>query len=94
MKLSRILPMLLLVATVALLASGCSQEVRVGAVVSRSGPAAVYGMPVSNGLDLALEEINADGGFMGKPLVLIYRDDETRPDVGEAVTLDLIERES
>jgi branched-chain amino acid transport system substrate-binding protein len=85
--------MLSLAATVAMLAPGCSQEVRVGAVVSRSGPAAVYGIPVSKGLDLALEEINAAGGFQGKPLVLIYRDDETRPEVGETVTLDLIQNE-
>ena len=94
MKRSRFLPVLALAATVALVAPGCSQEVKVGAVISRSGPAAVYGIPVTKGLDLALKEINAGGGFKGKPLVLIYRDDQTRTEVGEEVTHDLIDNQN
>jgi branched-chain amino acid transport system substrate-binding protein len=73
--------------------AGCSSEVKVGAIVTETGPASAYGMPVRKGLDLALEQINADGGFNGKPLVLVYRDDKTLPEVGEEVARELIEVE-
>jgi len=84
-----------LLATAALLLSavGCSTEVKVGAVLSETGSAAVYGDPVRMGLDLALDEINARGGFKGKPLVLLYRDDQTSIEVGEKVTRELIDTE-
>jgi len=41
--------------------------------------------PYKNGLELALEEINAKGGVMGKKLELISRDDQGKP--GEAVKI-------
>ena len=72
-----------LVLTVGLLA-GCSSEVKIGAIVSRTGGTSPYGQSVAKGLDLALEEINAAGGVLGGPLTLIYRDDESRPDAGVA----------
>lgn len=70
--------------------AGCSKTVPVGAVISESGAVAVYGEKVHKGLDLALEEINAEGGFKGKPLELVYRDDATHPEVGKQVTEELI----
>lgn len=41
--------------------------------------------PYKKGLDLAVSEINADGGVLGKPLEIIYRDDQGKP--GEAVKI-------
>jgi branched-chain amino acid transport system substrate-binding protein len=76
---------------VGLLLAGCSNEIQIGAVVSKTGVADVYGERVQNGLDLALEEINAAGGVAGKTLTLVYRDDESDPKIGTMVTEDLIE---
>lgn len=73
--------------------AGCASDVKVGAIVTETGPASAYGMPVRKGLDLAVEQINAEGGFHGKPLILIYRDDKTLPEVGEEVARELIEAE-
>ena len=84
--------MVCLVLTAGLLA-GCSSEVKIGAIVSRTGGTSPYGQEVAKGLDLALEEINAAGGVLGNPLILIYRDDESSPAAGVAVAEDLIQNE-
>jgi branched-chain amino acid transport system substrate-binding protein len=71
--------------------AGCSKSVPVGAIISETGAAASYGGKVKKGLDLALEEINAAGGFNGKALELIYRDDGTNQEVGRQVAQELID---
>ena len=71
---------------------GCSSEVTIGAVVSAEGPAAIYGEKVRNGLDLALDEINAET-INGKTVRLVYRDDKSQPDVGAAAAQELIDQE-
>jgi len=75
------------------LAAGCSSEIKIGAIVSETGAVATYGVSVKNGLDLALEEINAAGGYRGSPITLLYRDDATMPEIGEQVVLELIDQE-
>ena len=47
--------------------------------------AAAFSVPYKQGLDLALEEINAKGGVMGKQIEVISRDDQAKP--GEAVKI-------
>jgi len=46
---------------------------------------AAFTTPYKNGLELALGEVNAAGGVLGKPLEFIYRDDQGKP--GEAVKI-------
>ena len=46
---------------------------------------AAFAGPYKNGIELALEEINAAGGVLGKPLEFIFRDDQGKP--GEAVKI-------
>jgi branched-chain amino acid transport system substrate-binding protein len=75
------------------LLSGCSEEIKIGAVISESGAVESYGERVRNGMDLALEEINAEGGFKGNPFHLIYKDDGTNTNVGRQVTQELIEQD-
>lgn len=54
---------------------------------------AAFAIPYRKGMDLALEQINAKGGVLGKPLAVIYRDDQGKP--GEAVKIaeELMSRE-
>jgi branched-chain amino acid transport system substrate-binding protein len=78
---------------VAWLATGCSSEVKIGAVISDTGAVAPYGHQVTRGIDLALEQVNAAGGFQGGPIQVIYRDDATNPEKGREAVLDLIENE-
>jgi branched-chain amino acid transport system substrate-binding protein len=75
-------------------AVGCAtDELKIGAIVSETGPLAPYGEPVRRGLDLALEQINAAGGFRGRPLQLLYRDDASQPEAGAAAARELIEEQ-
>jgi branched-chain amino acid transport system substrate-binding protein len=83
----------LLPAVVGIGLAACSKTVPIGAIISETGAAASYGGKVRKGLDLALEEINAVGGFQGKTLELIYRDDATNPEVGRQVARSLVEEQ-
>jgi len=78
---------------VACLAAGCSSEVKIGAVISQTGAVAPYGHQVTRGIDLALEQVNAEGGFKGAPIQVIYRDDATNSEKGREAILDLIDNE-
>lgn len=72
---------------------GCApSEIPVGAVISESGAASVYGDDVKRGLELALTEINDAGGLDGTPITLTFRDDETNPDKGVQVVHELIDQ--
>ena len=53
--------------------------VRVGVVGPFTGPSADFGVPMLNGIKLAVDEINAVGGYLGRPLELIVKDDMADP---------------
>ena len=75
-----------------LMTAGCSKDVQIGAVVSESGGVAAYGEKVKKGLELALEEVNTEGGLnSGGKILLSYKDDATIPERGKQVTEELIE---
>ena len=57
-----------------------SDSIKIGGIFPLSGNVSVYGVECKNGIDLAIEEINAAGGVNGKKLVLISEDDEGNPD--------------
>ena len=48
-----------------------TNEIKIGGIFPLSGAVAVYGVECKNGIDLAIEEINAAGGINGKNVVLI-----------------------
>lgn len=52
------------------------KPILVGAIAPTTGPVSVYGVSVTNGIKLAVEEINAAGGVLGRPLEVSYMDDK------------------
>ncbi len=52
-------------------------QVKVGVVNSLSGNFAAFGSRYNTGMQVALEEINANGGINGQPLELIIQDDRS-----------------
>ncbi|MDR1072565.1 MAG: ABC transporter substrate-binding protein [Treponema sp.] len=68
----------------AALAGGCKAKdvdvIAIGGIFPLSGQMAVYGVECKNGIELAIEEINAQGGINGKKIVLISEDDEGNPE--------------
>jgi len=66
----------LLLTTVCLPALAETAPIKVGAISPNTGDLAAYGEAVSNGIDLAVAEINAAGGVLGRPLEIIHMDDK------------------
>lgn len=55
------------------------EPIRIGAVYSLSGWGAVGGSAELHGAQLAVEEINAQGGIAGRPLELVVEDTQSNP---------------
>jgi branched-chain amino acid transport system substrate-binding protein len=53
---------------------------KIGVITSLTGSNAAFGQAHKNGYTIALEEINAKGGLLGKQVELDYYDDQSRPD--------------
>lgn len=70
--------------------SQTANPVRIGWIGPLTGPSADFGMPMLNGAKLAVDEINAVGGYLGRPLELVIKDDTGVPDVGLARSQELI----
>lgn len=56
-----------------------SDVIRIGLISPFSGEGAKYGKAAKTATDLAVDEINAQGGIGGKKLVIIYEDDKGDP---------------
>ena len=71
---SRLVPLL---AAAALVLGGCGApaEPVVGVVLPFSGEAAPYGEHIRQGINLAVEDVNAEGGINGQPLQVIFGED-------------------
>ena len=65
-----------------------------GHCMAFTGTGAVSSKECKTGVDLAVEEINKQGGFLGKhPIKLFVRDDLGKPDIGVRESKDLILRD-
>jgi branched-chain amino acid transport system substrate-binding protein len=76
----------LVLATTALAAD----PIKIGLVAALSGPSAQSGEAITQGLTIAIDEINAQGGVLGRPLALVKRDDESSPPKGATAARELI----
>ncbi|WP_193369501.1 ABC transporter substrate-binding protein [Pelagibius marinus] len=62
--------------------AGAQETIRIGDINSYKNLPA-FTIPYKQGAELAIEQINAKGGVLGKPLEIVSRDDQGKP--GEAV---------
>jgi branched-chain amino acid transport system substrate-binding protein len=67
--------------------------IKFGLVAAMSGQSAKSGEAIVRGLSLAMDEINAKGGVLGKKLELVVRDDESNPAKGVVAARELVQRE-
>ncbi len=79
LRILTVLAALLLAASQAVAA----EPIKIGAVLSVTGPASFLGEPEKNTMEMVKEELNAKGGLLGRPIELIIYDDES--DVNKAV---------
>ena len=68
-------------------------EIMVGTHQDLSGPIKFWGVPVSNGMKMAVEEINAAGGINGRKLKLILEDNGYDPKKAVLATQKMLERD-
>jgi branched-chain amino acid transport system substrate-binding protein len=66
-------------------AAVAQDTIKIGFPMPLSGPASVYGVPITKGAEMAVQEINASGGILGKKVELLTRDSKASAD--EAVRL-------
>jgi branched-chain amino acid transport system substrate-binding protein len=75
------------------LPAAAQDTVKLGLVAAMSGQSAKSGEAIVRGLTIAIDEINAKGGVLGKKLELLVRDDESNPAKGAVAARELVQRE-
>jgi|APFre7841882724_1041349.scaffolds.fasta_scaffold04544_3 branched-chain amino acid transport system substrate-binding protein len=79
---------------VALAAPVAAQEtIKIGLVTALSGQSARAGEAITRGLTIAIDELNASGGVLGRKFELVRRDDEATPAKGVLAARELIFKE-
>lgn len=66
------------------------EPIKIGAVLSLSGPVAPLGEDGERGIQMAVEEINANGGIDGRPLDVEVLDDQSQQDTASSAGQRLI----
>jgi branched-chain amino acid transport system substrate-binding protein len=69
--------------------AGAQQPVKIGFISTFSGPTAVIGNDMRNSFELALDHLGRKMG--GKPVEVIYEDDQQKPEVGVQKSQKLVE---
>jgi len=70
-----------------------AQTIKIGLVTALSGQSARAGEAITRGLTVAIDEINAKGGVLGRKLELVRRDDEATPAKGVIAARELLFKE-
>ncbi|MDE5462632.1 ABC transporter substrate-binding protein [Bradyrhizobium sp. CSS354] len=70
-----------------------ASEIVIGTHQDLSGPIKGWGVPVSNGMKMAVEEINAAGGVQGRKIRLVVEDSGYDPKKAVLASQKLIERD-
>lgn len=70
-----------------------AEVLKIGLNYPETGPYAKQGLDQRRAADLALEEINAAGGILGRKIQLVYRDTKSNPKIAKANAIDLFDKE-
>src|SRR5438093_78785 len=77
----------------AVLRAQSKEPIRIGFPLPLTGTFAAIAADLQKGAQLAMEELNAKGGVMGRKIEVLFRDDELKPAVGAQRTKELIENQ-
>lgn len=72
------------------LSAGAADNIKIGFPIPLSGATAVYGEPILKGAEMAVSEINAKGGVLGRKLQLLPRDSKASADEAVRISRELI----
>ncbi|MDD2990811.1 MAG: ABC transporter substrate-binding protein [Zoogloea sp.] len=79
--------------TLLALPASAIEPIRIGVSGPFTGGSNPMGIAMRDGIRLAAREINEAGGILGRPVLLVERDDEARPERGAQVIQELINQE-
>lgn len=70
--------------------SAAGNPLKIGVIGPFTGASADFGIPMLNGIQQAVDEINAVGGYLGRRLEIVRKDDQANPDVGLKLSQELV----
>ena len=73
--------------------AAAQETIKIGLVTALSGQSARAGEALTRGLTVAIDELNASGGVLGRKFELVRRDDEGAPPKGVVAARELIFKE-
>jgi branched-chain amino acid transport system substrate-binding protein len=85
----RLLTFLIAAIALSMSAVKAAEPIKIGDVNSYTSQAA-FTTPYRNGMKLAVDEINAKGGVLGRPLELLTRDDAGKPEEAQRAASELV----
>lgn len=81
----------------AVAASGCAPKadpnIKIGAFLSMTGGTATFGQSSQKGMQLAIDEANAEGGVLGKQLTLVTEDDRSNAQEAKTAAVKLLQQD-
>ena len=77
----------------ALAAEKPAKPIKIGVLFIMSGPMGGYGKHGTQAVQLALDEINAKGGVLGRKVEAIFEDDKMKPEVGVEIVNKFIKKD-
>jgi len=73
--------------------TGAAEPIKIGVSGPFTGGSSSMGVSMRDGVRLAAEEINKAGGVLGRPLLLIERDDEAKNERGVQIAQEMINKD-
>jgi branched-chain amino acid transport system substrate-binding protein len=92
MHIYRFIALTAVIAALAPAGGRAAEPIKIGFPIPLSGTTAVYGVPVLQGAQLAAQQINAEGGVLGRKLEILPRDSKANADEAVRVSRELIIR--
>jgi branched-chain amino acid transport system substrate-binding protein len=80
-------------ASTASLALAAGEPIKIGVDGPFTGGSSSMGVSMRDGVRLAITEINAAGGVLGRPLLAVERDDEAKNERGVQIAQELVNKE-
>jgi branched-chain amino acid transport system substrate-binding protein len=83
----------LMMAALTVGAAGAAEPLKIGAILSVTGPASFLGAPEAKTLEMLVEETNKKGGILGRKVELIVKDSGGSPEKAFSFAKQLIEED-
>ncbi len=85
--------LVLAVVLMATTAAYSADAIKIGLNYPKTGPYATQGADQFRAAEMAVAEINAAGGIMGKPVEIVWRDSQSKPDISKANVAEMVDQD-